>query len=87
MHDADSMKGTGTPLIVIVRQDLLLTLYSYPDGSTGISRNGKYIGVWEPHERDDCFRVFARHLCVGIGGGKAISVGRVLTGNRTAELN
>jgi hypothetical protein len=54
----DGIKGVGRTVAVCETDNHRLELELYPDESWGIRRQGERIGVWEPHEKDDCFRIF-----------------------------
>ena len=55
----DGLKGIGRAVAVCdTGGSDRIELELFADESWGIRRAGKNIGVWEPHERDECFRVF-----------------------------
>ena len=55
----DEMKGIAkTMMIGQSATNGRVELARYADGSWAIRKNGPTIGVWEPHEEDECFRVF-----------------------------
>ena len=57
MHE---MKGVAKTMIVGQSpRNGRVELARFPDGSWAIRKNGPTIGVWEPHEESECFRVFA----------------------------
>ena len=54
------MKGVAKTMIVgQTPHNDRVELARFPDGSWAIRKNGPTIGVWEPHEESECFRVFA----------------------------
>jgi hypothetical protein len=54
------MKGLAKTMIVgQTPHNDRVELAQFPDGSWAIRKNGPTIGVWEPHEESECFRVFA----------------------------
>jgi hypothetical protein len=54
----EHMKGVSRTVAVCETEKLRLELELYSDQSWGIRRQGQTIGVWEPHEKEECFRVF-----------------------------
>jgi hypothetical protein len=59
-HMFEMMKGTARTMIVGQSpRNGRVELAQFPDGSWAIRKNGPTIGVWEPHEESECFRVFA----------------------------
>jgi hypothetical protein len=62
MTELHQMKGLPTPIVTVMRQNFALKLTKYADGSLGIYRDDQVIGVWEPGERAECLRSFARFL-------------------------
>jgi hypothetical protein len=60
MSQMYEMKGTArTMLVGQSPRNGRVELARFPDGSWAIRKNGPTIGVWEPHEESECFRVFA----------------------------
>jgi hypothetical protein len=54
------MKGQPRLLMTLVGDHGRLELVLYLDGSHGIIRNGNLLGVWEPSEKVDCIKTFAK---------------------------
>ncbi len=54
------IKGVPRVLLTLTKNERVLDLVIYPDGSHGIVRDGKHVGVWEPGEDLDCLRTLAR---------------------------
>ena len=54
------IKGVPRVLLTLTKDERVIDLVIYPDGSHGIVRDGKHIGVWEPGEDLDCIRTLAR---------------------------
>ncbi len=55
----DEMKGVArTMMIAQSPAHGRVELACYLDGSWAIRKDGPTIGVWEPHEEAECFRVF-----------------------------
>ena len=57
------MKGTPRILLTIENNGIVYKLVIYDDGSYGILRDDKHIGIWEREEQLDCLKMFA-----GLGG-------------------
>lgn len=61
------MKGAGeTVMIGGEARGGPVELARFGDGSWGIRKRGVAIGVWEPHERGECLRVF--NMLAGVSG-------------------
>ena len=75
------MKGEGeTVMVGGAEVGGPVELARFADGSWGIRKRGVAIGVWEPHERGECLRVF--NMLAGVGG----AAGRRLTGAGDAGI-
>lgn len=59
MHEIHQMKGQGRPIIALAGKEYLIMLVSFADGSWGIVRNERALGIWEPAEQEACFHAFA----------------------------
>ena len=77
----DLLKGPGKVVATIYTQRNKACLLSYADGSHGITRDGRAVGVWEPHETDECMRIFA----AGIAQTSQRDVVILLRPNRQGE--
>jgi hypothetical protein len=79
----DEMKGTArTMLVGHSTKQGRVELARFPDGSWTIRKNGPTIGVWEPDEEAECFRVFA--LLAGVDDPSAPGPGVVVLLRRGA---
>jgi hypothetical protein len=75
----DKFKGIGkTAITCQTDQSDRIELIRYLDGSWGVRKNTKTVGVWEPHEEDECFCVFS--MLAGLyktdGAGSSVIVVR-----------
>ncbi len=61
----DFLKGTPTPVVRCQSAGSDCRLLRYADGSLGISKGSRSLGVWEPSEAFDCLGLFARISDVG----------------------
>ena len=56
----EQFKGIGKTAITCHTDHFdRIELIRYLDGSWGVRKNAQTVGVWEPHEEEECFCVFS----------------------------
>ncbi|MDB5322024.1 MAG: hypothetical protein JWN40_3655 [Phycisphaerales bacterium] len=56
----EQFKGIGkTAISCQTDQQDNIELIRFADGSWGVRKNAETVGVWEPHEEQECFCVFS----------------------------
>jgi hypothetical protein len=86
----DGIKGVGrTTISCYTKHGAVVELITFPDGSWGVRKNGVTVGLWEPGEQEEGFRVFA--MLTDFGDyrkpGDGPSVVLLLRNKRAISLN
>ena len=60
MQALHAMKGPGKTLFTLRGEHHVVELVAYSDGSLGLIRDRRHVGVWEPGDEQDCIDTFTR---------------------------
>jgi hypothetical protein len=78
-----NFKGIGKTAITCETDHFdRIELIRYLDGSWGVRKNAQTVGVWEPHEEDECFCVFS--MLAGLDKAKDAGSSVLIVRRKTA---
>jgi hypothetical protein len=79
----DKFKGIGKTAMTCQTDHLdRIELVRYLDGSWGVRKNTQTVGVWEPHEEEECFCVFS--MLAGLYNAQGASSSVIIVRKRAA---
>ncbi len=80
----EQFKGVGkTAISCQTDQHDRIDLIRFPDGSWSVRKNENSVGVWEPHEQEECFYVFS--MLAGLRDAREAGSKVVIFRKRAAE--